>query len=276
MTTAAVTAEPPLMDDPVHDTTKVEGNAEESPQKAKRPREDEETSSVNPSTTTATENKPEEKHEESQPAEASSGSQAKRPRFDDKKRGQRFFGSVLLGTLTKFKETTAKKSEADLRREELLKRQQEKQKQLNEELAEKSKQEAESRRARILAHRQAEEERRMTMTKQVSTSQATHLSNFIKTKTNPPIFFLPGKNNSKTNQALAAAQEALQAQLKAEEEQEEARRAQQESKDAEIAEKSYNDVVGGSGEKEREQEGNEEKDEGAMDEEFEAPVGEAI
>ncbi|KAI9340670.1 pinin/SDK/memA/ protein conserved region-domain-containing protein [Zopfochytrium polystomum] len=143
-------------------------------------------------------------------AEARSGSEAKRPRFDHelKRSGQRMFG-FALGTLKKA--AAAEKTEAQLKREELEKRLQEKLQQQKQEVAEKVRQDMEVRRAKIQALRQEEDERRAALIKVVLKNQTENLSHFISTKTEPPVFFVPAKTNyridAKIKESRAAAEE---------------------------------------------------------------------
>ncbi|KAJ3196902.1 hypothetical protein HK101_007267 [Irineochytrium annulatum] len=136
-----------------------------------------------------------------------------RPRLDDtqsKKRGQRMFG-VLLGTLSKFKETSTKKSEADLRREELEQRLQAKIQKQKEELSEKLRLEGEQRRARVQAFKEEEERKRLLYTTEIKKAQALNLSRYLKTKTEPVMFFMPAKHTEATQKILEESKAAHEA-----------------------------------------------------------------
>ncbi|KAJ3090992.1 hypothetical protein HK102_001991 [Quaeritorhiza haematococci] len=133
--------------------------------------------------------------------------QAKRPRVDSlnpesKKRGQRLFG-VLMGHLNKFKEQSTQKSEAEIRREQLEARLQEKLRKEKEELAEKVKRDHEERRERLLTQRQEEDAKRQADMKQTWKTQRSQLSHFIRTTSKPCIYYLPAKHNDRTLQLLA-------------------------------------------------------------------------
>ncbi|KAJ3112564.1 hypothetical protein HDU96_004415 [Phlyctochytrium bullatum] len=131
--------------------------------------------------------------------------EVKRPRIDNdpqqRKRGQRMFG-VLLGTLSKFKETTNKKTEAEIRREQLEQRLQEKLKKEHEELQERVRQDQETKRARIAAQRQEEARKRAQTIKETQASQRANLARYLRTKTEPSVFFLPATHNDATRAML--------------------------------------------------------------------------
>ncbi|KAJ3188460.1 hypothetical protein HDU85_005612 [Gaertneriomyces sp. JEL0708] len=138
--------------------------------------------------------------------------EVKRPRRTGdaqmKQRSQRLFG-VLVGTLNKFKADTGHKSEKEKQREELEKRLAEKLKKEKEEISEEVKKEREERTARI------EEERKQTVaetskqTKEFLRNQKIHLSTYIPTKTNPPIYYLPKNHTEKTLQIVAEQKRQL-------------------------------------------------------------------
>ncbi|KAI9009791.1 pinin/SDK/memA/ protein conserved region-domain-containing protein [Gaertneriomyces semiglobifer] len=138
--------------------------------------------------------------------------EVKRPRRTGdaqmKQRSQRLFG-VLVGTLNKFKADTGHKSEKEKQREELEKRLAEKLKKEKEEISEEVKKEREERAARI------EEERKQTVaetskqTKEFLRNQKIHLSTYIPTKTNPPIYYLPKNHTEKTLQIVAEQKRQL-------------------------------------------------------------------
>ncbi|KAJ1567019.1 hypothetical protein HK405_007486 [Cladochytrium tenue] len=136
------------------------------------------------------------------PAAASIKAGPKRPRLDGelKRRGQRLFG-VVLGTLNKA--AAKSKTEADLKREEVDRRLHDRIQQENQEVAEKVRQETEVRRARLQEIRAREDERRAAFCNLVFRNQAANLSNFLKTKTGPPIYFLPAKSNARIAAVLA-------------------------------------------------------------------------
>ncbi|KAJ3219102.1 hypothetical protein HDU67_002758 [Dinochytrium kinnereticum] len=128
----------------------------------------------------------------------------KKPRKEDqqqRKRGQRMFG-VLLGTLSKFKETATKqKTEAEIRREQLEQRLQQKIQKENEEIAEKVSRENEIKRQRMKAQREEEVRQRAEFTNNVVKAQQANLSRYIPTTTKPTIYFAPAKHNE-ASQAL--------------------------------------------------------------------------
>ncbi|KAI8813930.1 pinin/SDK/memA/ protein conserved region-domain-containing protein [Cladochytrium replicatum] len=136
----------------------------------------------------------------------------KRPRLDVnadaelKKRSKRMFG-VLLGTLTEFKQASTQKSEKDLRREQIIQKTQEKMQKEREELAAKVLQEQEERRKHFQEERKRLEKERAIYTKNALQSQHEYFSRFIKTKSNPPIYYLPVKHNEKTTAILAESRE---------------------------------------------------------------------
>ncbi|KAJ1567715.1 hypothetical protein HK405_005022 [Cladochytrium tenue] len=137
------------------------------------------------------------------PAAASIKAGPKRPRLDGelKRRGQRLFG-VVLGTLNKA--AAKSKTEADLKREEVDRRLHDRIQQENQEVAEKVRQETEVRKARLQEIRAREDERRAAFCKLVYRNQTANLSNFLKTKTGPPIYFLPAKSNARIAAVLAS------------------------------------------------------------------------
>jgi len=89
---------------------------------------------------------------------------AKRPRLDMtnnevKKRSQRLFG-MLLGTLTKFKNESQNKTEAEIKREQIDQKLQEKLKKDHEELVEKMKREEQERKEKVAREKREAEEKK--------------------------------------------------------------------------------------------------------------------
>ncbi|CAG8460818.1 9443_t:CDS:2 [Acaulospora colombiana] len=108
--------------------------------------------------------------------------ESKRPRLDTKdaevkKRGQRLFG-VINGTLTKFKNESQNKTEAEIKRDQIVQKTQEKLKKDHEELVNQMKTEEQERRERIAREkREAEERRNRELKRQIvleSTSSISH------------------------------------------------------------------------------------------------------
>ncbi|KAJ3070212.1 hypothetical protein HDU98_006754 [Podochytrium sp. JEL0797] len=123
-------------------------------------------------------------------------------------RGKRMFGA-LMGSLMR-QQTLHTKTDAEKRRKETEKRLREKlaaeQKKLHEEVEnekEAARKTRESRAARILAEREQEK-------KSIAATQARNLANFLKTSTEPAIFFLPAKHNPRTKAILEAQQKAAE------------------------------------------------------------------
>jgi len=122
---------------------------------------------------------------------------AKRPRLDMnnnevKKRSQRLFG-MLLGTLTKFKNESQNKTEAEIKREQIEQKLQEKLKKDHEELVEKMKREEQERKEKIAREKREAEEKRINDLKECWKNQKRNLANFLCTTTEPPLYYLPAK-----------------------------------------------------------------------------------
>ncbi|KND00497.1 uncharacterized protein SPPG_04812 [Spizellomyces punctatus DAOM BR117] len=136
----------------------------------------------------------------------------KRPRLSMdaglEKRSKRFLG-VLKGTLSQFIKETSHKTEAEKKREELEHRLAEKLKKDKEQLAEKVKKEQEERFARRQLEKKQEDEQREQQAKEWIRQQKRNISNFIQTKSVPPIFFLPKNHNDTTLELLAEAKRHL-------------------------------------------------------------------
>uniref|UniRef100_A0A1D1YF59 Uncharacterized protein C26F1.02 n=1 Tax=Anthurium amnicola TaxID=1678845 RepID=A0A1D1YF59_9ARAE len=123
--------------------------------------------------------------------------EAKRPRLDMtnnevKKRSQRLFG-VLLGTLTKFKNESQNKTEAEIKREQIDQKLQEKLKKDHDELVEKMKREEQERKEKIAREKREAEEKRINDLKECWKNQKRNLANFLCTTTEPPLYYLPAR-----------------------------------------------------------------------------------
>ncbi|CAG8499423.1 4007_t:CDS:2 [Dentiscutata heterogama] len=113
--------------------------------------------------------------------------ETKRPRLDMnnkevKKRSRKMFG-VLLDTLTKFKNESQNKTEAEIKREQLERKLQEKLKKEHEELVENIRKEEQERRERIVREKREAEEKR--------TNEA------------PSLYYLPVKMSQSVVQTIA-------------------------------------------------------------------------
>ncbi|CAI2163776.1 11772_t:CDS:2 [Funneliformis geosporum] len=109
--------------------------------------------------------------------------EAKRPRLnitsnEAKKRGQRLFG-VLLGTLTKFKTESQNKSEAEIKREQIDQKLQEKLKKDHDEL------------------------------KECWKNQKRNLANFLCTTSEPPLYYLPARLSQPMLETIAVQKRHL-------------------------------------------------------------------
>ncbi|GAA5804305.1 hypothetical protein HPULCUR_009792 [Helicostylum pulchrum] len=125
-------------------------------------------------------------------SDATPDEEIKRPRLEvneaGKNRNRRLFGA-LLGTLNKFKDETEKTSEVDKNRREINEKLHDKLEQERKELAEK------------LRARREEKERKLEHEKKITREklelfnihQQEKLANFLKTKTEPIIYYLPEK-----------------------------------------------------------------------------------
>ncbi|KAJ3395504.1 hypothetical protein HDU92_005618 [Lobulomyces angularis] len=133
---------------------------------------------------------------------------------EQNKRSKRLF-SVLLGTLNKFKEDTAVKTEAELNREKLEEKMREKLKKEKEELREKFNKEQEEKKEKLRLEREAEDKSRMEEIENIHQTNLKFKKNFLKTKTLPLIYFSPYKLNEK-HQELKDLQEKEEAELKGE------------------------------------------------------------
>ncbi|KAJ3047909.1 hypothetical protein HK097_011047 [Rhizophlyctis rosea] len=135
-------------------------------------------------------------------------SDAKRPRLamneEGKNRSRRLFGS-LLGTLNKFKETTTQKTDAEKKREEIDRKLAEKLQQEKQELSEKVQREIKEKRERRESQRLEDEIRIATFAAETLRSHNKLMANYLKTTTQPSIYYLPKKHNAKTEEILAAS-----------------------------------------------------------------------
>ncbi|KAJ3099702.1 hypothetical protein HDU97_002871 [Phlyctochytrium planicorne] len=142
--------------------------------------------------------------------------ESKRPRIStaqQRQRGQRMFG-VLLGTLSKFKETNTKKTEAvgvisnpffkvEIRREQLEQRLQEKLKKEQEEIAEKVRKDREEWKERNRIAKEEEDKKRQIQAKETVAAHLSHQARFLSTTTTKiPVFWLPAEHNDATRAAL--------------------------------------------------------------------------
>lgn len=139
--------------------------------------------------------------------------EAKRPRLDMsnnevKKRSQRLFG-MLLGTLTKFKNESQNKSEAEIKREQIDQKLQEKLKKDHEELVEKMKREEQERKEKIAREKKEAEEKRINDLKECWKNQKRNLANFLCTTTEPPLYYLPAKLSQPMLETIAVQKRHL-------------------------------------------------------------------
>ncbi|RIA94769.1 pinin/SDK/memA/ protein conserved region-domain-containing protein [Glomus cerebriforme] len=139
--------------------------------------------------------------------------EAKRPRLDMtnnevKKRSQRLFG-VLLGTLTKFKNESQNKTEAEIKREQIDQKLQEKLKKDHEELVEKMKREEQERKEKVAREKREAEEKRINDLKECWKNQKRNLANFLCTTTEPPLYYLPARLSQPMLETIAVQKRHL-------------------------------------------------------------------
>ncbi|CAG8615280.1 721_t:CDS:2 [Acaulospora morrowiae] len=139
--------------------------------------------------------------------------ESKRPRLDTKdaevkKRGQRIFG-MLMGTLTKFKNDSQNKSEAEIKRDQIVQKTQEKLKKEHEELVNKMKTEEQERRERIAREKREAEERRIKELRECWSAQKKNLANFLRTNAEPPLYYLPAKVSQPMVETIARQKRQL-------------------------------------------------------------------
>ncbi|CAB4388536.1 hypothetical protein RhiirA5_353828 [Rhizophagus irregularis] len=139
--------------------------------------------------------------------------EAKRPRLDMtnnevKKRSQRIFG-MLLGTLTKFKNESQNKTEAEIKREQIDQKLQEKLKKDHEELVEKMKREEQERKEKIAREKREAEEKRINDLKECWKNQKRNLANFLCTTTEPPLYYLPARLSQPMLETIAVQKRHL-------------------------------------------------------------------
>jgi len=139
--------------------------------------------------------------------------EAKRPRLDMtnnevKKRSQRLFG-MLLGTLTKFKNESQNKTEAEIKREQIDQKLQEKLKKDHEELVEKMKREEQERKEKIAREKREAEEKRINDLKECWKNQKRNLANFLCTTTEPPLYYLPARLSQPMLETIAVQKRHL-------------------------------------------------------------------
>ncbi|KAG5461595.1 MAG: pinin/SDK/memA/ protein conserved region-domain-containing protein [Olpidium bornovanus] len=138
----------------------------------------------------------------------------KRPRLalDDnpefKKRGQRLFG-LILGTLHRTEADNAKKSKMSEKRAETERRLQERLAREKEEIAQKIKEEKEARIARIEKEREEMRIRSAADAREAKRSQLRDASNFLITRTSPPLYYLPSRHVESTQAMLAERKREL-------------------------------------------------------------------
>ncbi|KAG2187421.1 hypothetical protein INT44_005109 [Umbelopsis vinacea] len=136
----------------------------------------------------------------------------KRPRLDmsqdGQRRGKRMFG-VLMGTLNKFKTDTSNKTTAEKHREEIETKLKEKLERERSELAVKVKKDKEEHFERI-QERKRQSQREITQKMELTNAKhKVHLSNFIKTRTEPQLLFRPAKlSEEQTEQIDGQTQKA--------------------------------------------------------------------
>ncbi|RIB05922.1 pinin/SDK/memA/ protein conserved region-domain-containing protein [Gigaspora rosea] len=133
--------------------------------------------------------------------------ETKRPRLDMnnkevKKRSRKMFG-VLLDTLTKFKNESQNKTEAEIKREQIERKLQEKLKKEHEELQENIRREEQERRERIVREKREAEEKRTNEAKICWATQKKNLANFLRTSTQPSLYYLPAKMSQSVMQTIA-------------------------------------------------------------------------
>ncbi|CAG8556210.1 4940_t:CDS:2 [Cetraspora pellucida] len=133
--------------------------------------------------------------------------ETKRPRLDMnnkevKKRSRKMFG-VLLDTLTKFKNESQNKTEAEIKREQIERKLQEKLKKEHEELVENIKKEEQERKERIVRERREAEEKRTNEARVCWATQKKNLANFLRTNTQPSLYYLPAKMSQSVVQTIA-------------------------------------------------------------------------
>jgi len=118
-----------------------------------------------------------------------------------KSRNKRMFG-MLLGTLQKFKDDSAQKTDKDIRREEINKKLEEAEKKEKEELSLQRRELFTERRAKQAELNALQRKVDMAELQEEWDKHGEKLSHFIMTKANPPIFYLPAKHNDKTQKLL--------------------------------------------------------------------------
>ncbi|KAG2191921.1 hypothetical protein INT46_011648 [Mucor plumbeus] len=142
----------------------------------------------------------------------------KRPRIQEseagQKRNRRLFGS-LLGTLNKFKDETEKNSEIDKNRQAINEKLHEKlereRAQLQEKLRERKEQKIK------LAEEKLEKEKQLWQkkTERLTLAQNERLANFLKTATQPSLYYLPQKLTDDMQEKIKQQkEEALEAKRK--------------------------------------------------------------
>ncbi|KAI8973749.1 pinin/SDK/memA/ protein conserved region-domain-containing protein [Mycotypha africana] len=142
--------------------------------------------------------------------------EVKRPRLTDtdaatKQRNKRLFGT-LLGTLNKFKDDVAKTSDIDKNRQAINEKLQEKLDQERKELAEKLKARREEKLR--LEEMKAQRERKLLEEKRelAEIIQKEKLANFLKTTTEPALYYLPQKLTDQMSETIKDQKEkALEA-----------------------------------------------------------------
>ncbi|KAG9286404.1 hypothetical protein G9A89_014570 [Geosiphon pyriformis] len=137
----------------------------------------------------------------------------KRPRLNIKdgelkRRGQRMFG-MILGTLTKFKNDSQNKTEAEMKREQIDQKLQKKLKKDKEELLEKMKKEDQEKRDKIAKQRKEEEERRQSQLRDCWLNQQKNLANYLSTSTEPHLYYLPARLSSRDLETIAEQKRQL-------------------------------------------------------------------
>ncbi|RUS18472.1 pinin/SDK/memA/ protein conserved region-domain-containing protein [Endogone sp. FLAS-F59071] len=158
----------------------------------------------------------------------------KRPRLDTtnpdvRKRGQRMFANIL-GTLTKFKNEAQHKSEAEIKREQIEQKLQEKLKRERDELSSKMRREEEQRKAKLIEQKRLDEERKINEVRNATRKQRSRLANFLLTDAVPRLHYLPAKLTDDMTRQIESQRAKVADQLHEEEEQDRERERERQEK----------------------------------------------
>ncbi|RUS24259.1 pinin/SDK/memA/ protein conserved region-domain-containing protein [Jimgerdemannia flammicorona] len=153
---------------------------------------------------------------------ASESEVVKRPRLDTtnpdvRKRGQRMFANIL-GTLTKFKNESQHKSEAEIKREQIEQKLQEKLKRERDELSIKMRKEDEDKKAKAIEQKKMEEEKRLNLIRNTARLQKSYLANYILTDAQPRLYYLPAKATEDMKRQIESQRAEASRQIREEEE----------------------------------------------------------